>query len=432
MRVAHVAAELAPWCSSGGLGAVMAALPDAIAAQGPQVDVYVPLCRRAAAEVDLDAPWELSWDGPPAQVRTRPGPGASIHFLDIPEWFDRPTLYGPHGNPYPDDAERFVGFADAAMAAATRIGTPDIVHGHDWHAALVARHSPSVLTIHNIGYRGPAVPGDGRSFLEAGIELADVVTTVSPTHAMEITTPEGGAGLHAAFEHKQPIGIRNGIDLAAWDPERNPALPHAFSAASPDGKAANRSAMLDEMGLPDDGALVAAVVSRLAEQKGIDLIASLGPALEDLDAQLVIVGDGDPAIEAALSELAATQSERVAFRRGWAPELAHRVIAGSDVLLMPSRYEPGGLTQMEAMRYGTLPVVHATGGLADTVEHGVTGFTFTPAGPDALLQAVMEAAHVRRDEPQRWSEMVAGAMRRDWSWDVPARRYVELYTAITG
>jgi starch synthase len=474
VRIVHVASEVAPWAQTGGLGQVVGALPAALAAGGADVTVVAPLHRgvrgkaEAAGAPLVDAGIEVAVPLSGAAVRgrcfeTRSG-AARVLFVDCPLLYDRAGLYGDGGVDFPDNPFRFAFLAGAALEASARLpgGPPDVVHCHDWQTGLLpvylagaASRPRTVFTIHNLAFQGLfdgglvaalGLPADGfaldgfeffgkLSTLKAGCAFADAVTTVSPTYAHEITTPQHGAGLDGFFRHRGGvIGILNGIDTAAWDPATDPVIEATYSAGHLVGKAACRWELGDEMGLSPGGVMLG-VVSRLTEQKGVDLIVELAVQLPELGARLVVLGSGDRELEDRLRGLAAAMPEHVAVRFGFDEALARRIFAGCEGLLMPSRFEPCGLAQMQAMRYGALPIVNPVGGLADTVddpgddglrEGQGTGFHMDRPDLRGLVRAVSRAVALHRDAAG-WSRAVAAAMARDWSWQAPAERYLDLY-----
>lgn len=448
MKVIHAAAEVAPFCVSGGLGEVLAALPGAQRRAGADVALIVPRCR-AAAGLDLDDVG-VGFGNDARLLRD----GAGLYFVDAPDYFDRPQLYGDEAGAYPDNPERFEFFCHAVIEAAPHLfpSEADVIHFHDWHTGLVPAltNTPTIFTIHNLDYQGVFVEdavgaggadyrGDGLfNFMRGAIATADLVTTVSPTYASEILTPQFGAGLHELLGERGVTGIVNGLDISAWDPATNPALLEPYDASSLAGKKAGREGLLAEFQIeagPED--LVIGVVSRFAYQKGIDVVVDLVPRLEDLGAVLIVLGDGDPALERDMAAASATEP-RASFMMGWDLEVAHRIIAGSDVVAVPSRFEPCGLIQMQAMRYGAIPVVHPVGGLADTVDdpgdEGLlqgsgTGIRFAPLTSAALAEALQRAIALRQDR-EAWERLVARVMGVDWSWDGSATRYLELYETL--
>ncbi|MCA9679789.1 MAG: glycogen synthase [Myxococcales bacterium] len=459
LRILHVASEVAPWSQSGGLGEVMGGLPDAQVAGDPyaHVAVVTPLYRGVAeriarAGLALGEPRHhtVAIDGSSFEAQLRPlvQPGrATLWFVDVPALYDREGLYGPrHGGDHPDNPVRFAVPCRVAVDLGAELcgGEVDVLHGHDWQGALAPVYlrlgptSPtaSVFTVHNLAFRGllpapmvdvlglPWTVFDQRhmefwgelSLLKGGLCYADVATTVSPTYAREILEPEFGEGLDGflRWDVERLAGIRNGVDVAAWDPATDPALPARFCADDLAGKATCRAALAAEHGLrigPDT--TIAVVVSRLAAQKGIDLVAELVPELHALDARLIVIGSGDPALEARLHWLADHFGDHVAVHLGYDAAMARRAYGGADVLLMPSRFEPCGVGQLYAMRYGTIPVAHAVGGLRDTVvdpgddalcDGRGTGILFedvdvggqNPTDPKGLLRSHRLAPHPYR------------------------------------
>ncbi|MEF2276710.1 glycogen/starch synthase [Deinococcus sp. YIM 134068] len=443
MRVVHVGSEVFPFSRTGGLGDVLAALPAVQA--------------RLGAEVTVVSPWYAQLAGTPDEVWHGDVPGVGevrvgelregevrFLFVGLAE-FERPGLY------HTDDVWRFCAFGRAVLPVLQALEiTPDVLHGHDWQAGLVVAHAHltgwrTAFTIHNLQYQGRwtmgeawgwtglpegALGSEGVEFygdlnlMKAGLTFADRVTTVSPTYAQEITTPQYGEGLDGLLVRLslegRLSGIINGLDQDRWDPRTDPDILPFGDAA---GKAANTAALRAEFGLDDQPIL--GVVSRLADQKGMDLLIA---ALPDLTQawNVVVLGGGDPFLTAALRGWA--QHPRVAFAQGMNEALAHRIYAGSDAFAMPSRFEPCGLSQMISMRYGTLPVVRETGGLADTVPHDV-GFRFVDATPEALAAACRETRQAY-DDPANWQERMARGMELDFSWDGPARHYLALYAEL--
>jgi starch synthase len=399
-------------------------------------------------------------------------PGAPVPTLlvDAPRYFDRDGLYGEWGRDYPDNAERFTVFCRAALEWLRGLATPpDIVHCHDWQAALAPamlrataalypelRRVRVLQTVHNLAYQGrfPASAWhllnlDARyftsdwlefwgdiNFLKAGLVFADVLTTVSPRYAREIQTPEFGEGLDGVLRTRagRLRGITNGIDYRVWNPATDPALAARYDDNDLAGKATCKADLQGALRLRLDARVpLLGIVSRLAWQKGIDVaLDALPPLCERSDIQLVVLGSGEPALERRLQDLAARFPDRVAVRTGMDEALAHRIIAGVDLFLMPSRYEPCGLNQMYSQRYGTVPVVHATGGLDDTVlafdaaSGEGSGFTFAPCTPEALRDAVERALAVRRDVTT-WRRLQRNGMQQDFSWERSARAYQMVY-----
>jgi starch synthase len=477
LGILHIASEVAPWSKTGGLADVVGALPGALAARGHRVTTVAPLYGGQRLPDASQRPLTVTlgtrtWHGA-LQVRSL---GASQRFVgvDIPEWYGRDGLYASGGRDYPDNAERFAGLAHAALQFAQDDvdgGRIDIVHAHDWQAGLVpalVRQQPArwtrvaraglVTTIHNLAYQGlfskDVVERLGLgwdlftiergefwgqlSYLKCGIAASDMVTTVSPTYAIETTQPALGFGFDGILRAlgDRYVGILNGIDTSVWNPESDPHLPAHYSATDLTGKKVNKRALLEYFGLPvGDDALqrpVIGIVSRLVDQKGFDLILSASGDLLNLDATWVVLGSGDARYEAAFKELAARFPSRLAARIGFDERLAHLIEAGSDLFLMPSRFEPCGLNQMYSLRYGTVPIVRAVGGLEDTVRgygpraRRANGFKFREASAEALVRTVRLALRVYR-RPERWAGLVQQGMHEDHSWDPRAREYVKIY-----
>lgn len=482
MRVLHVASEVAPFAQSGGLADVLAGLPTALAGHGLDTAVLVPLYRGVADKLaamgialDPGAPLrlELGIHTLPAAIRIAEVGRVRHGFLDCPVLYDRPGgLYGPHATgEFGDNHVRFAALGKAALAAGDVLlgGAPEILHVHDWQggpAAIYARlaRAPSLIvtTIHNLAYRGIfpkaamtelGIPWsmftsdqlefyDQLSFLKGGLAFADVATTVSPSYAREILTPERGEGLDGflRWNVKRLVGIVNGIDTTVWDPATDPVLPATYSRTELAGKAVCRARLAAELGLPlaDDEPLVG-VIARMTDQKGLDLVAEIVPELARLGARLVVLGAGEPLLEQRFLWLADVFREHVAVRIGFSGELAHHIYAASDVFAMPSRFEPCGLGQLYAMRYGAIPVVHAVGGLRDTVidpgdselaRGRGTGIRFAPATPLAFALALDRAARLFRDDAV-FATVRQAAMARDSSWIAAAQQYVQLYRSLT-
>ena len=482
LRVLHVASEVAPWAATGGLADVLAALPPAVARAlpGSVHATVVPLYREAQAR--LAAAGVALVDGPRLTVALgahrlkvtlrRAAVAHGPWFVDCPSLYDRDGLYGDGGHDHGDNHLRFATLCRAALDAAPALldGAPDVVHGHDWQAGLAIAFArwdgaPArrVFTIHNVAFRGAferavvqelGLPWSAYdpehleawgelSLLKAGLAYADAVTTVSPTYAEELYTPDFGYGFEGFLRYRVPpiVGIVNGIDTDAWDPMRDPALPARFGAGDLAGKAACRAALLRELGLPARSRTALAVaVSRLSWQKGLDLLPELAPRLRRLPVQLAILGSGEAALEARLRALAAALPGQVALRTGFDPALARRLYAGGDLLLMPSRFEPCGLDQLYAMRYGTVPVVSSVGGLRDTVDDPGdralatgegTGFRLHTVDAEGLEEALARAARMFVDRPAAFARVRAAGMARDSSWGPSAARYADLYRAAT-
>jgi starch synthase len=469
-----IGSEAVPFAKTGGLADVLGALPPALARLGWDVTLVLPRYRGVAAGSPIDK-FSITVGGYTRDVGFFEAPmsdGARAILVDCPDLYDREELYAPRGTPeYPDNARRFAMLVRAAFDWTARRGQrPSVVHGHDWQAGLApvylktlyASHpilggTPSVFTIHNLAYQGlfaadwlPRVdlgPGElaldrlefwGRfSFLKGGIRDAAVVTTVSRTYANEIQTPEFGFGFDGILRDRRHdlVGILNGIDTAEWDPRHDRYLPAPYGETL-EGKIAAKRAVLAHYRLPEDAAAMArplvGMISRMVDQKGFDLIEEVAGDLARLDAMFVVLGTGDARYQDLWTKLAVQHPGRIAARIGFDEGLAHLIEGGADIFLMPSRFEPCGLNQMYSLRYGTLPVVRAVGGLADTVrdyspgDPSATGFAFRDYTGRALLEALGRALALYR-EPERWHAVQRVAMREDNSWDHSAQEYVTIY-----
>lgn len=472
MKVLSVTSECAPLIKTGGLADVAGALPAALAAQGVAMRTLLPgypgvMAALRSPKVLADLPGLYGGD---ARVLGAKAGGLDLLVLDAPHLFARngnPYL-GPDGRDWPDNPERFAALSWAAMVVA-RDGlsdgwVPALVHGHDWQAGLapyfLRKHAPgtkSVLSIHNIAFQGLAPPWrlnsmriDADDFhpglseyygqismLKTGLISADRLTTVSPTYARELLTPEFGMGLQGVLRERRAdlTGILNGIDLTAWNPTDDPAIT-PYSA--PTGKTPNRDALMKEFGLPDGAGPVCIVISRLTEQKGLDLLLEALPALINRGGRLALLGSGQPELESAWRQASETYPN-VSVRLGYDEPLSHRMMAGGDAILIPSRFEPCGLTQLYGLRYGTLPLVALTGGLADTVidasdaglKAGVaTGLTVHPLTADSLRDGLARLCDLFV-QPKVWTRMQANAMRHPVGWESSGAAYAALYQEIT-
>lgn len=476
MRILFAASEVFPLAKTGGLADVCASLPRALQELGHEVVIALPAYPSAQDRLAAREPVVPLADLPGVElpgVELIPGRlpdgGPRVLLVDAPRWFERPG--GPYGDAagrdWPDNAERFHGFARVLEAIALdRVGLgwrPDLVHCHDWQTGLVPallsrepQRPATVFTVHNQSYLGRfdraqftalGLPeawwhpealefyGDF-SFLKAGLVFADRLTTVSPTYARELQRPEYGCGLDGVLRGRAAVftGILNGIDTAVWNPATDPLLAQRYDAADVDaGKRANKAAVQAELGLPAAAQPLLVLVSRLVEQKGIDLVVELIARWRDRPLQWALLGNGEPRWEEQLRALAAALPERVAVRIGYDEGLAHRLEAAGDFFLMPSRFEPCGLNQMYSQRYGTIPVVHRTGGLADSVVDvfapgdGIgTGLVFAAPEVDALAAALERGLALQRN-PAAWSALRRSAMAVDFSWQRSARAYLEVY-----
>jgi starch synthase len=479
VRIAFIAAECEPWAKTGGLADVVDALARALGRlpDGPTLPVEVFLPRYRSVPVPPDSPSRAVEVTDPASPSGRTvvrlvevaANGYRLRLVDHPPAFDRPGIYGDGPTDYPDSGWRFGLLCRTALTVLAAERPPvDVLHLHDWHACPVAllretafaadptiARAAVVLTLHNLAYHGwlPAAdlgqlglaPGDGvvaadatgLDLLRAGVERAEMVTTVSPTYAREALTPAFGFGLEDALTAlgDRFVGILNGLDPEVWNPATDPAIAARYSATDLEGKAACRRALLAELGLdPVDPGPVAAMIGRLDPQKGFDLLTGAAPAILAAGGRLVVLGTGNPKLIAGLRRLVRRRPGRIALVERFDRDLARRIYAGSDVFLMPSRFEPCGQGQMIALRYGTPPIVRRTGGLADTVvdvtvdpERG-TGFVFEAATPDALAAACRRAFEVRGDgRSAAWLELVRRGMAVDFAWE---RRSAPAYLGV--
>jgi len=472
-----IASEAAPFSKTGGLADVASALPRALGRLGHEVTLFTPrYAGVSAGQWRHDVSAAVAGVSYSAGLFEEPlGIGARAMLVECPPLYHRRGLYNSGGVDFDDNALRFAFLVIAALEWAAAQPVPiDVVHGHDWQAGLVpaylrqhfARHPtlgrvPVVFTIHNLAYQGIVdkswlprlglgwdlftVDGlefwDRVSLLKSGINFSDALTTVSPTYAQEIQRPEYGAGLDGVIRARAHVltGILNGIDTDLWTPDRDPYLPASFTARSLGGKAAAKRAVLEAFGLAADAAAMArplvGIVSRLVDQKGFDLVAQVASELADLDAGFVVLGSGDGRYEQMWRSLAAHRPWRIGAVIGFDERLAHLVEGGADLFLMPSRYEPCGLNQMYSLRYGTVPVVRATGGLVDSVQpwDGAagrgTGFLFAEYSGRAMLEALRDALRVF-DAPAEWKRLQQNGMKQDYSWERSARDYVKVYKGV--
>ncbi len=461
-----VSSEAAPLAKTGGLADVVGALPVALnACCGDEVAVVIPRyegisltgARRVWDPLAIflginryDTAIYLVSDEYP------------VYLVDCPSLYQGTGFYGESGVDYADNHIRFAVFARAALAVARHLFRTDIFHCHDWQAGLVPVYLKSLLssdptylgvktlfTIHNLGYQGlfprsaladvaldpsmyrsDGIEFFGRvSYIKGGISFADALNTVSPTYAREIQTPEYGFGLDGALRARANVltGILNGVDYREWNPKTDPYLPARYSAADLSGKRVSKQQLLAEFGLPASAleAPLIGIVSRFTQQKGADLIAEVIPEIMAEGFCMVAVGSGEPEYEQSFQAMAAAYPDRIGVRIGFDNGLAHRIEGGADIFLMPSRYEPCGLNQIYSLRYGTVPVVRATGGLDDTIDEG-TGFKFVDYAGPALAGALRQAARAFAD-PDRWNGMMLRGMEQDFSWTRSAQLYSRLY-----
>ena len=473
VTVVHLTAEYFPFARTGGLAEAVNGLATFQQAAGHPTAVLMPLYRTVRDEApDLQPvgqPFRVPLGGSSEEARlfrvagrTR---GAAVYFIEHLEYFNRPGIYGEGGGDYPDNARRFAFFGLAACLALPRVAPgPVILHVHDWHTALApvylrtvlagepwAASAQTVVSIHNPGYQGHFGPEAmfhlglplevynwqqlewyGKvNFLKGGLAFTDAAVTVSPTQAAELRTPGGGFGLHHTFiaMGERLVGILNGIDQKVWDPALDRQITARYSADQLEGKQRCKAALQRSFGLPQRKKVpLIGMTGRLVTQKGLDLILGSWSLLGS-DAQFVFLGSGEPRYEQALVELARTAPERVGVQLDFTDKLEHRLMAGTDMFLMPSLYEPCGLTQMRAQRYGSLPIARRVGGLADTIDDGVTGFLFDAYDSAALEKAAFRALEQfgRRSE---WTAMMQRAMAREFGWERSVAAYDEVYRRI--
>ncbi len=444
-RVLHVTAEVAPYSATGGLGLVLRELPAAQRARGWAVRVISPLYgfidRTALVREPEAIIFELGGETHAVHL-WRDAAGEHL-FVDAPGLLDREHPYGPPGEAYADNPLRFAVLCKAAVALA---GETDLYHLHDWQAGLVALYlrgkRRAVQSVHNLAYQGLCdfdwadtleIPHALRGFagleyygqislLKAGLILADALGTVSPTYAREITREPGGRGLATLFRQRKNglVGILNGVSSDLWDPATDATLPARYGATDLAGKAVCKAALRARLGLSDGP--VFSVISRAATQKGLDLLAQAAPAAIAAGARFAVLADGDPQIVAQLQGVADAHPAAFGLDAHYSDASARLFHAGADFVVMPSRFEPCGLTQLIGMRYGTLPVVRATGGLADTVTDGVSGLSFEAATAEALTEALLRAIALHRD-PAQAAAMQQHVMALDWSWSRAAALY---------
>ena len=480
MHIVIAASECVPFAKTGGLADAVGNLPPELVMLGHEVTVYLPLYRAVKPHLpdgctyairSLTIPFEHSnrfvgiVDGGKRN-------GVRYYFVDCPELFDRPGLYGTKAGDYPDNWERFGLFCRAVIEASKQLGIPHVFHVHDWQAALIPVYLRTVykadpvlsavrvvLTIHNAGYQGwfPPVTTerllfpweiftmdkveqfDNFNFLKGGVVYSDILTTVSRKYAQEIQTPEFGEKLEGVLHQRAADlrGILNGVDYAQWDPATDKYLATHYTPEDLSGKQACNTDLLHSFGLDKmkDSTPVIGIVSRFATQKGFDLVAQIAGELTERDVTVVALGSGEPEYEKFFRDWARRNPGQVAVEIGYDDAMAHKIEAGADIFLMPSRYEPCGLNQMYSLKYGTVPVVRATGGLDDTVEEwnpklGTgTGFKFEGLSADALLAAIDRALTAFRDK-NGWTKLMRNGMARNYGWAGPAKKYAAIYDEV--
>jgi starch synthase len=472
MRILFVVSEGLPFSKTGGLADVIEALPKALVADGHEVAVVLPRYRGTQANPTVVRGLAVRMGSSARLVAIGDGGmhhGVRYFFVDDPEYFEREQLYGTGGRDYPDNAERFAEFSQACIEVAKSVWAPDVIHCHDWQSALVPvllrtvhtadaalRALPVVFTIHNMGYQGlfpkDVLPKIGLpdslfgptalefynqvNYLKGGLIFSDYLTTVSRKYAQEIQTAEYGCGLEGVVQGRgdRLIGILNGVDYAAWSPENDLLIAARYSASDLAGKRTCKNDLLAQFGLPEENLTrpLVGIVSRFADQKGFDLLAEIADELLDENLAIVALGTGEAKYEKMFRELAQSFPAKLAVKVAYDNTLAHKIEAGSDMFLMPSRYEPCGLNQIYSLRYGTVPVVRATGGLDDTIEPydpasgGGTGFKFEEYKAAALLGAVRQAL-AAFDNQVAWRRLQTNGMAKDFSWRASAAEYARLY-----
>ena len=474
MHIAFAASECVPFSKTGGLADVVGALPRALASLGHQVSVYLPLYRQTkladpktvvgSITIPFDDKYRFC-----SVVTAGSSNGVRYYFIDYPPYFDRDALYGGPAGDYPDNAERFALFSRAVLEASKVLGVPQIFHCHDWQSALVPvmlrtlyaedpafREVATVFTIHNMGYQGLFPPDTlpllmlpwelftmskmeffGQvNFLKGALVHADFVTTVSRKYSHEIQTTEYGFGLEGVLRNRAATvaGILNGVDYDEWSPEKDKFIVAKYSSQDLSGKTQCKKDLLNAFGIANTDAKVPVVgiVSRFAAQKGFDLISQIMDRLAREELIMVVVGSGDKPYEEMFQRLNRQFPNKIAAKIAFDNAIAHKIEAGADMFLMPSRYEPCGLNQIYSLKYGTVPIVRATGGLDDTIEPWDarsgkgTGFKFTDYTGEALLTTIKQALLAYRD-PSSWQTLMRNGMSRDFSWGSSAREYGKVY-----
>ncbi|MGA8782711.1 MAG: glycogen synthase GlgA [Terracidiphilus sp.] len=479
MRIVVAASECTPFAKTGGLADVVGALPPELAKLGHEVTVYLPLYTRVRKFLKAEPEYAVRSLTIPFRYYNRfvgvvnggKRDGVQYYFIESPELFDRQELYGPKGGDYSDNAERFGLFCRAVIEATKIMGAPQVFHVHDWQAGLIPVYlrttyaadpvvsgAASVLTIHNAAFQGKFPPNtteqllfpwdiftmdkveqyDHFNFLKGAVEFAAKLTTVSRKYAEEIQTPEFGEQLEGVL-HKRAAdlyGILNGVDYAQWNPATDRNLAAHYTPDNLDGKRTCRADLLHAFKLENvlETTPVIGIISRLATQKGFDIVAQITEQLAERELVVTALGSGDPYYENIFRDWAFRHPASVAVKFGYDEALSHKIEAGADMFLMPSHYEPSGLNQMYSMKYGTVPIVRATGGLDDTIEEwdpeqGTgTGFKFAGVNPLDLLAEIDRAIEAFHDK-KGWQKLMRNGMARDYNWSVPAKEYVKVYEA---
>jgi starch synthase len=477
VNIVFAASECVPFSKTGGLADVVGTLPKALAELGHSVSVYLPKYRQTKLEAakvllpSVTVPFDDQYrfcsilDGGRRD-------GVQFYFVDYPPFFDRESLYGTSAGDYSDNAERFALYCRAVLEASKILGVPEIFHCHDWQSALVPIllktsyvddpvfvNTSTVFTIHNLGYQGLFPPDTlpllmlpwdlftidklefwGKvNFLKGALVFSDYLTTVSKKYAQEIQTSEYGFGLEGVLRVRAGslTGILNGVDYSEWSPEKDKFIAKPYSRENLDGKQECKRDLLQEFGIAETGSPVVGIISRFVAQKGFDLIAEIAVDLARLPVVFTILGSGDKMYEDLMRKLNRQMPDKFAVKVAYDNALAHKIEAGADMFLMPSHYEPSGLNQMYSLKYGTVPIVRATGGLDDSVEQWNlstgkgTGFKFSAYTGSALLAAVREALQVFKDQ-SAWRQLMINGMSKDFSWAASAREYVKVYERVTG
>lgn len=475
MQIWFASAEAAPFIKTGGLGDVAGILPQELKKIGLDVTVVLPYYQgipenfRQQTTNDGHFRVSIGWRKKDCQLRKYTDEGVTYYFIDNKDYFNRPNVYG-----YEDDNERFAFFTQAVLEMMNHLQTfPNVLHCNDWHTAMGPfllkqkagersdfKSIKTILTIHNLQFQGISnknalfdlfgfqlteelqeqmVHNEKLNWMKSGINYADAVSTVSPTYAKEIMTKEYGHGLEQVLQNNQEkvVGILNGLDTELYNPETNPSLLFHYSVHQLETKKKNKAALQKQLNLnQSEKTFVLGMVTRLTEQKGVQLLDTIFPELMKQDIQLIILGTGDPTLEEMTEEAEIRFPEKVRSIIDFDTDLAQQIYSGADLFLMPSLFEPCGLAQMNAMRYGTLPLVHRTGGLADTVEPydqmsgKGSGFLFSPFLPEHFFNTIQLAFEVYQEEPNHWKQMMKQAMEKDFSWRASSVKYKELYEEV--
>ncbi len=485
MKIAEVSSEIIPYAKTGGLADVVGTLPLYLEKAGHEISIFMPFyksVKKSGIDIKLS---NIAFDIPIGDIEhtvtlwksTHHGSkNIAIYFIQRDEYYDRDALYGTETGDYQDNSERFIFFSRAVIEAIKRLGLSiDIIHCHDWQTALIPvylktlfAHNETfasiktVLTIHNLAYQGMFRQEDMKltgldmslfnwqnlehwgnvNFLKGGIVFADIVTTVSKKYAEEIRTVEFGCGLEDVIkEYENKLyGIINGVDYTEWSPENDNLIPHQYSVEDISGKALCKKHLQKKLNLPQTEAPLLGMISRLAEQKGVDLLIVIMEELMERDLQLVILGIGDNKYHQMLKEAVPRYNSELSVNIMFDNKLAHEIEAGADIFLMPSKYEPCGLNQMYSLRYGTIPVVRETGGLADTIidandenlKNGTaTGFTMNGYFAAELLFTIDRTLELYKSKTS-WNALRENAMKQDWSWEKSACKYVDLFESVVG